>query len=87
MRHHGDDAVVLIGIQHDDLGAQLADTAKASLLNSDGAYARPTVRKDSKPRSSQAEFMALALGESKARRPGRPARRAYTQIEVAGPPR
>lgn len=69
------------------LGAQLADNAKASLLNSEGDYIRPTVRKDSKPRSSQAEFMALALGESKARRPGRPARKAYAKMEVARPPR
>ena len=69
------------------LAAQLADNAKASLLNSEGDYIRPTVRKDSKSRSSQAEFMALALGESKARRPGRPARKAYTKMEVAGPPR
>jgi polyphosphate kinase len=69
------------------LGAQLADNVKASLLASDGTYHRPPVRKDQGTRSCQAEFMTLALGESKARRTGRPAKRAYSKIEIAGPPK
>lgn len=69
------------------LGAQLVDNVKASLLASDGTYHRPTTKKESGVRSSQAEFMALALGESKARRSGRPAKRAYTKVEVARPPK
>jgi hypothetical protein len=45
------------------------------------------VKKDTEPRKSQAEFMALALGESKARRTGRPAKRAYSKIQVARRPK
>jgi len=45
------------------LAIQLADTAKAWTLQADGAYTKPTKR-DSKARSSQAEFMALAHGSA-----------------------
>ena len=69
------------------LAAQLADNTKASILAADGSYSRPAVTKEIGMRSSQAEFMALALGESKARRPGRPARKAYAKFEVARKPR
>jgi polyphosphate kinase len=69
------------------LAIQLADNAKASLLGSDGTYQPHSTRKDASGRSSQAEFMALALGESKARRSGRPAKRAYTKIEIARAPK
>lgn len=69
------------------LAAQLADNVKASILDSDGVYSRPTVKKDSKPHSSQGEFMALALGEAKARRAVRAVKRNYTKIEVAKAPR
>jgi polyphosphate kinase len=69
------------------LAAQLADNTKASLLTSDGTYHRPATKKEAGPRSSQTEFMALALGESKARRTGRPAKRAYTKIEIARAPK
>jgi len=69
------------------LAAQLADNVKASLLASDGSYRRSAVKKDEEARSSQAEFMAMALGEAKARRTGRPAKRAYTKIKVAPVPK
>jgi len=68
------------------LAAQLADNVKASILASDGTYSRPAVKKDD-ARSCQAEFMALALGESKARRTGRPAKRAYSKVVVARSPK
>lgn len=69
------------------LAAQLADNVKASILDSDGVYSRPAVKKDSKQRSSQGEFMALALGEARARRAVRAVKRNYTKIEVAKAPR
>ena len=48
------------------LGRQLADNAKAWLLESEGGYA-PVPRAEGDPkRDSQAEFMALALGEVRA---------------------
>jgi polyphosphate kinase len=68
------------------LATQLADQAKASLLQPDGSYVRPAGKKD-QARNSQAEFMALALGESKARRIGRPMKKNYAKIQVARQPR
>lgn len=82
-----EDPVLRDRIVNQILAAQLADNAKASILNPDGSYSRPTVKKDHGLRSSQAEFMALSLGESKARRTGRPAKKAYAKIEVARNPR
>jgi polyphosphate kinase len=50
------------------LGAQLADTTKASLLDEDGVFSRPSRSKGEPARSSQEEFMALAVGEARLRR-------------------
>jgi len=50
------------------LGAQLADNAKASVLNEDGTYARVLRPKGAVPRHSQEEFMMLSSGETKRRR-------------------
>jgi polyphosphate kinase len=69
------------------LATHLADNAKASILTSEGTYQRLPVKKEGDARSCQAEFMALALGESKARRAGRPVKKTYTKIEVARAPR
>ncbi len=46
------------------LELQLGDNVKARWLQPDGAYARPTARAEGKRRSSQDEFMALAIRES-----------------------
>ncbi|MEZ0254394.1 MAG: polyphosphate kinase 1 [Chthoniobacter sp.] len=69
------------------LAAQLADNVKASILDSDGVYSRPAAKKESQQRSSQGEFMALALGEAKARRATRAVKRSYAKIQVAKVPR
>jgi polyphosphate kinase len=69
------------------LATQLADNVKASILGSDGAYSRPPVKKESEQRSSQREFMALAMGEAKTRRTTRAVKRNYHKIEVAKAPR
>jgi polyphosphate kinase len=45
------------------LGIQLADNTKAWLLDSEGSYASATCAEGQPKRDSQAEFMALALGE------------------------
>jgi len=63
------------------LGTQLADTAKAWLLNPDGSYHRPAAVKESDRRSSQAEFMALALGEARPRKKNR-SRQAAPEAKV-----
>jgi polyphosphate kinase len=64
------------------LATQLADNSKASFLGPDGSYARRLAKKE-ELRNSQTEFMALALGESKARRAKTKAKRVYPKIEVA----
>jgi polyphosphate kinase len=64
------------------LATLLADNAKASFLGSDGNYTRRAAKKEEQ-RSSQAEFMALALGESKTRRTKAVAKRAYPKMQVA----
>ncbi len=69
------------------LAAQLADNVKASVLGSDGRYSRVPSRKDGAQRSSQGEFMALALGEAKLRRTNRVVKKNYRKIEVVKSPR
>ena len=69
------------------LAAQLADNVKASVLGSDGRYSRVSSRKDGAQRSSQGEFMALALGGAKPRRTSRVVKKNYRKIEVARTPR
>ena len=71
------------------LGTLLADNVKASILGSDGNYTRPAIKKETGPRNSQNEFMALALGESKPRRVARAraVKRTYPKIEIAQAPR
>lgn len=69
------------------LATQLADNTKASILQSDGSYSRPAVKKEAAQRGSQAEFMALALGEAKSRRSARAAKKKYQKIEIAQGPR
>jgi len=82
-----EDPVLRDRIVNQILATQLADNVKASLLASDGTYHRPPMKKGTGARSSQGEFMALVLGESKARRTGRPAKRAYTKIEISRAPK
>ena len=48
------------------LGAQLADNTRAWLLDSEGGYAQVPRAEGEAKRDSQAEFMALALGEVRA---------------------
>jgi polyphosphate kinase len=69
------------------LATQLADNVKASILHSDGSYVRAAVKKDSQQRSSQGEFMALAVGEAKARRTPRTVKKSYAKIQVVKAPR
>jgi polyphosphate kinase len=64
------------------LATQLADNMKASVLNSDGRYERMSRVKGEPPRSSQDEFMALALGEAKPRRRQRAQSMEGTKLEV-----
>jgi polyphosphate kinase len=67
------------------LGTLLADNVKASILGPDGVYSRPAAPpKEAGRRSSQGEFMASALGESKERkkRKSRPDRYPHMQIAM-----
>jgi polyphosphate kinase len=68
------------------LAVQLADNVKASVLNSDGRYERVPRAKGEPSRSSQEDFMALALGEAKPRRRQRAQREEGTKLEVVRAP-
>lgn len=73
-----DDPALKQRLREQILEWQLTDNTKASLLAPDGSYSRPHVRKDSKLRNAQAEFMAAALGDSKPARKKKSTRiRAY----------
>ncbi len=63
-----EDAALRDRVVNQILATQLDDSAKAWLLNPDGSYHRPGAVKESDRRSSQAEFMALALGEASPRK-------------------
>jgi polyphosphate kinase len=69
------------------LATHLADNMKASILGPDGGYSRPQVRRDGKPRNSQAEFMALALGDSKPARKRRSVRKKIRELQLESPPK
>jgi polyphosphate kinase len=69
------------------LAAQQTDNMKSSVLNSDGRYDRISRAKGDPPRSSQEDFMALALGEAKLRRRQRGHREESPKLEVAKAPR
>lgn len=69
------------------LGAQLADNAKSSLLQSDATYVRSARSKGEVLRNSQEEFMHVALGDSKLRRRRRAeAGRGPAQLKVRAEP-
>ena len=65
----------------------LADNTKASILDAEGVYTRPALPKPSEQRNSQAEFMALALGEASLRKKSRTAPTRYPRIEIAAGPK
>ncbi|HEV7866496.1 MAG TPA: polyphosphate kinase 1 [Chthoniobacteraceae bacterium] len=64
----------------------LSDTARASVLGSDGAYTLLGGAKESERRNSQSEFMALALGGSKPRKKAKAARARFPRISVSTRP-
>lgn len=82
-----EDAALRARIVDEILGSQLADNTKATVLNAEGAYARPSPKKPSEQRSSQAEFMTRALGQAKARKKGRAVFAGYPKVEIAAAPR
>ncbi len=69
------------------LGWQLADNTKASILAPDGRYSRLQVRKESKLRSSQAEFMAEALGNLKPAKKKKIVRKRVRNLQLEPKPK
>jgi polyphosphate kinase len=68
------------------LATPLADNTKARVLFADGSYHR-AVRSDQDPvRRSQAEFMALATSDPKARGASPKSQARYPRVEIARPP-
>jgi len=82
-----EDAALQTRIREQLLDTQLADNVKASLLGPDGTYARPpAAKKPSEQRSSQAEFMTLAVGASKRRKKSRSVYARYPKMKIAVAP-
>ncbi|MHA3770338.1 polyphosphate kinase 1 [Verrucomicrobiota bacterium sgz303538] len=77
-----DDPMLRQRLMDQILAAQLADNTKASLLGPDGSYSRPPVRRDSKQRNAQAEFMSLAAGDSKPVRKKKSTRKKVREIQI-----
>jgi len=68
------------------LGRQLADNVLASLLDAEGRYTKAVVKRESQRVNSQEEFMALALGESRAVRKNAPVRQKFPRIKLVTRP-
>jgi polyphosphate kinase len=82
-----EDAALRRRIVDQILGAQLADSVKASVLNADGKYERVPRAKGEPPRNSQDDFMSLALGEATPRRRQRAQREGGPKLEVLKSPK
>ena len=68
------------------LAIPLADNTKARVLQPDGTYSAPSHRKTSPARRSQAEFIALALGEKTIRRAAPTKKPAYPEMKLRSKP-
>ncbi len=69
------------------LATHLADNTKASMLAADGTYSIPPLAKGLPVRESQAEFMALAMGESKIPQKESLVRSTFANLQVQSRPR
>ncbi len=80
-----EDGVLRERMRSELLDLSLEDNVKARILNANGSYSRPVLKQCTKPRRSQSEFIALALGEnSSERKPGRKPK--YLRVKLAPKP-
>ncbi len=68
------------------LAVHLADNTRAWLLGEDGNYTIPPVPKGTAARSSQADFMALALGQSRRPKKERLVKRKFQSLRIERKP-
>jgi polyphosphate kinase len=68
------------------LALPLGDNAKARLLQPDGTYSFPAHRRTAPARRSQFEFLALALGEKRARRASSSKKPTYPEMKLKPKP-
>ena len=77
-----EDGVLRERLKREVLDVQLADTAKARLLQTDGTY-RPALPADgSPPRCSQSEFIASATDGTRTWRRSRKPRRTHREVRL-----
>jgi polyphosphate kinase len=82
-----DDPAIRDRIIQQIIALHLADNTKASILSPDGSYSRLQLRRDGKPRGSQTEFMAVALGDSRPARKRRSMRKKVRELQLESPPK
>lgn len=68
------------------LAIPLADNTKARLMQPDGSYQRAVPARGQKPRRSQAEFIAMAKGQTEAPRKAIDGRSRYPKVKLAASP-
>jgi polyphosphate kinase len=81
-----EDGVLRERIKREVLDVQLADTAKARLLQPDGTYVPVAPAPGAAPRCSQSEFIALAGDGTRTWRRNRKPRRTYPEVRLVPSP-
>jgi len=81
-----EDGVLRERIKREVLDVQLADTAKARLLQPDGNYVPVAPAPGAAPRCSQSEFIALAGDGTRTWRRNRKPRRTYPEVRLVPSP-
>jgi polyphosphate kinase len=81
-----EDGVLRDRIKRDILDVQLADTAKARLLQANGSYVLAKPAEGAAPRCSQSEFIALANDGTRTWRRNQKPRRKYPEVRLLPSP-
>jgi polyphosphate kinase len=85
-----EDGVLRERVKREFLDIPLADNVKARLLQSDGSYRLPSLKRGAPRRRSQTEFMELARSNhanaAKTTKDKAPARSKYARVKLAGRP-
>ncbi len=81
-----EDGVLRERLKRDVLDVQLADTAKARILQSDGHYVLNSAPPGTPPRCSQDEFIAMAGDGTRSWRRTRKPRRTYPEVRLMPSP-
>jgi polyphosphate kinase len=73
-------------VRNEILETLLYDNTKVRLLNPDGSYSRPELKRQTAPRRSQAELIGFAMGEKPRRRAAKDPNPRYPRVTLAKRP-